>query len=239
MSNLRTFSIRATIRIVTLCLTIVLFTFSASAQTNSSNYIFLLASGLLCDPGDSSTCPATAKANPGDSYEMSGAGMFDAQTKSVKAAGTYTHKSPNGNVLETGVWIANELLSFDSYGIAPIALRQKGIALGPQPIGAKRLPMSSGPMPTGGLAAFRIRLLPMSGAAKTAVLQMNCALGDVPRERSVEGIRLVLEKSATEFLEEAGGRVMFLAMRPETSTPAKAPQQETGSDSAETPLPVK
>jgi hypothetical protein len=73
MSNLRTFSIRATIRIVTLCLTIVLFTFPASAQTNSSNYIFLLASGLLCDPGDSSTCPATAKANPGDSYEMSGA----------------------------------------------------------------------------------------------------------------------------------------------------------------------
>jgi len=235
MSNLRTFSIRATIRIVTLCLTIVSFTFPASAQTNSSNYIFLLASGLLCDPGDSSTCPATAKANPGDSYELSGAGMFDAQTKSVKAAGTYTHKSPNGNVLETGVWIANELLSFDSYGIAPIALRQKGIALGPQPIGAKRLPMSSGPMPTGGLAAFRIRLLPMSGAAKTAVLQMNCALGDVPRDRSVEGIRLVLEKSATEFLEEAGGRVMFLAMRPEVSAPAKTPQQEPAPDSAEPP----
>jgi len=51
----------------------------------------------------------------------------------------------------------------------------------------------------------------------------------------VEGIRLTLEKSATEFSEETGGRLMFLAMRPEAGTPAKAPQQEPGPDSAETP----
>jgi hypothetical protein len=221
--------------VVLLYLGIFLWAFPTGAQTSKNNYVFLLASGFLCDPGDSSTCPAIVKANQGDSYEMSGAGMFDAQTKSVKAAGTYTHKSPNGNVLETGVWLANDLVSFDSYGIAPVALRQKGAALGPQPFGPKRLAMSSGPMPTGGLAVFRIRLLAMQGASKTAVLQMNCALGDVPRERSVEGIRLTLDGNSIEFSEEVGGHVMFLAMRPEASTPAKTLQQETVPTSAETP----
>jgi hypothetical protein len=80
---------------------------------------------FLCDPGDSGSCLAVAKSANGDSYEISGAGAFDPQNKSVKAAGTYTHKSPNGNVLETGVWLANELLSFDSYGIAPGALGKR------------------------------------------------------------------------------------------------------------------
>jgi len=212
-----------------------LFAFPSAAQTNSTNYIFLLASGLLCDPGDSSTCPATAKGNQGDSYEMSGAGIFEAQTKSVKAAGTYTHKSPNGNVLDSGVWIASELVSFDSYGIAPAAFRQHGLALGPQPFGPRRMPVTASPMPTGGLAVFRITLLPMSGASKTAVLQVNCALGDVPRERSVEGIRLTLERNGTEFSEEVSGRVIFLSMRPEVSAPVKTPQQELAPQSSEAP----
>jgi hypothetical protein len=76
---------------------------SANAQINSANYYIVVASGFLCDSGDSGSCPAVAKSANGDSYEMSGAGTFDAQTSSVKAAGTFTHKSPNGNVLETGV----------------------------------------------------------------------------------------------------------------------------------------
>jgi hypothetical protein len=90
-------------------------------------------------------------------------------------------------------------------------------------------------MPTGGLAVFRIRLLPRSGASKTAVLQANCALGDVPRERSVEGIRLTFESDGGEFSEEVSGRVMFLSIRPEVNTPAKTPQHEPAPDSAEPP----
>jgi hypothetical protein len=203
--------------------------FPAAAQSNTGNYIFLLASGFLCDPGDSSSCPATAKATQGDTYEMSGAGTFEAQNKSVKAAGTFTHKSPNGNVLETGVWLAGELVSFDSYGAAPGALLRQGLAVGAAQFGPKRLPMPSGPMPTGGLAVFHIRLLPMSGPSRTAVLQVNCALGEVPRERSVEGIRLTFEKNGSEFSEEAGGRVMFLSVRPEVNAPAKTPRQEPAS----------
>ena len=226
MSNRRAFSILTMTRVVVPCLAICLLAFPAAAQGNNGNYIFLLASGMLCDPGDSSACPATAKATQGDSYEMSGAGTFDAQNKSVKAAGTFTHRSPNGNVLETGVWLGGELVSFDSYGAAPGALPRLGLPFGPVPFGPKHLPMLSSPMPTGGLAVFRIRLLPMSGPSRTAVLQVNCALGDVPHERSVEGIRLTLEKNGGEFSEEVSGRVMFLTTRAEVSAPAKAAEQE-------------
>jgi hypothetical protein len=207
----------------------------ARAQNNPSNYTFLVASGLLCDPGDSAKCPAVVRSANEDSYEMSGAGTFDAQSKSVTAAGTFAHKSSNGTVLETGVWIASQLISFDSYGIAPGALPRQGLAFGLAPFELKRLPMFSGSMPTGGLAVFRIRLLPMSGASMTAVLQANCALGNVPRERSVEGIRLTLERNGTEYSEELSGRVMFLSMRPEVSTPAKTVQQEVAPEPSEPP----
>jgi hypothetical protein len=204
----------------------------AKAQNISTNYTFLVASGFLCDPGDYANCLAVVKSVDGDSYEMSGAGTLNTQSKSVTAAGTFAHKSSNGSVLEAGVWIVSDFVSFDSYGIAPGALRQWGVALGPQPFGPKGLPMPSGPMPTGGLAVFHIRLLPMRGATKTAVLQVNCALGDVPRERSVEGIRLTFQSNGSEFSEEVSGRVMFLSMRPEVSAPIKTPQQEPAPDSA-------
>ena len=133
------------------------------------------------------------------------------------------------------MWTASQLISFDSYGIAPGALVSGGRAFGPPQFGPKRLPMFSGSIPTGGLAVFRIRLLPMSGASMTAVLQANCALGNVPRERSVEGIRLTLGRNGTEFSEELTGRVMFLSMRSEVGIPAKTPTQEPAPDSAEPP----
>ena len=207
----------------------------ARAQDSSANYTFVVASGFLCDPGESGSCSAVAKSPNGDSYKLSGAGTFNTQTKSVTAAGTFAHESSNGTVLERGVWIVSQLVNFDSYGVAPGALRQQRVALGPQQFGPKRLPMSSGPMPTGGLAVFRIRLLPMSGVSKTAVLQANCALGDAPRQRSVEGIRLSFESNGNEFSEEVSGRVMFLSMHPEVSTPARIPTQEPAPQSSEAP----
>ena len=122
MSSRRAFSIRATTTVATSGLALILFAFAAAAQSSNSNYTFLIASGFLCDTGDSSACPAAANSVDGDSYEMSGAGVIITQDKSVTAAGTYTHKSREGTMLETGVWVASELVSFDSYGIAPGAL---------------------------------------------------------------------------------------------------------------------
>jgi hypothetical protein len=92
--------------------------------------------------------------------------------------------------------------------------------------GPRRLPISFGPTPTGGLAVFRIRLLPIRGPSRTAILQVNCTLGNVPRERSVEGIRLSFEDDGIDFCEELGGRVMFLSMRSEADMVQKPPQQQ-------------
>ena len=205
------------------------------AQSGSTNYTFVVAAGFLCDSADSSACPAVVKSASGDSFEISGVGTLTTPGKSVTAAGTFTHKSSSGVVLEAGVWNASELVSFDSYGIAPDALTREGRAIGLPQIGRRRMGLFSGPMPAGGLAVLRIHLLPMSGFARNATLQVNCALGKVPTERSVEGIRLAYEKGGTEFDEEISGRAMFLLTRPGGSAAAKvpAPEAETNPVSTE------
>jgi len=135
----------------------------ARAQCSFANYTFLVASGFLCYSGDSAACPAVVRSANGANYEMSGTGTLTTQSKSVTAAGTFTHKSADGNVLETGVWMASELVSFDSYGITPGAVPREGRAFGPTQFGPIRMGMLSGSMLAGGLAVFRIRLLPGRG----------------------------------------------------------------------------
>jgi hypothetical protein len=164
---------------------------------------------------------------------MTGAGTPEVQGKSVRVAGNYTHRSPSGNALATGMWLADELVSFNSHGAAPNALPRQRWASGPGPFAANGLPMPSGPVPTGGLAVLRIRVVPLQGRSRTAVLQVNCVLGDVPHERSVEGIRLSIEGDANDFSEEGSGRVMFLSIRPEVSAAVKAPRQGTTQNADE------
>ena len=196
-----------------------------------------MGAGFLCDSTDSPACPAAAKAPQGESYEFSGAGSFDVENKKVKGAGTYTHRLSNERVAETGVWTAEELVSFVSYGTAPGALlreRHASDKMLPDPRQTK-VRMLSEPMPTGGLGVFRIQLLSISGAAKNAVLQVNCALADVPPERSVEAIQLAFEGNGESFSEPAGGRVIFLSMRSLVSAPANSTQQEVSPKTSEPP----
>jgi hypothetical protein len=192
---------------------IFLATIPALAQDGNGDYIFLVGSGYLCDTGDSSACPGVVKSLQGDSYEMSGAGALSTQSKSVTAAGTFTHKSADGNSLETGIWIATELVSFNSYGIAP-GLMRGGQPFGPPPFGPRHSPMLSGPMPAGGLAVFRVRLLALRGLSKTALLQVNCPQGRVPDDHQTEGIRLTVEGGGGEFDQEISGRTLFVLTRP-------------------------
>ena len=206
------------------------------AQEPSRNYTFLVASGFLCDPDHAEACPALAKDASGNAFELSGAGAFSPHDKSVTAAGTFTRKSPSGMVLDTGVWLAISLVSFDSYGLAPGAIKAGNPAGRAMPAGPMmRTRMLLGPTAAGGLAIFRVRLIPLTGAPQNGLLQLNCALGNVPPERQVEGIRITLEKNGTDFSEEVSGRVMFLQMRSEISAPAKAPQQEAAPESTESP----
>lgn len=161
---------------------------------------------------------------------MSGVGTLNTRSKLVTATGTFTHKSPNGNSLDTGIWMANELVRFDSYGIAPVARMQAASVFGPpqfgpQQFGPRRMLLFAGSMPAGGLAVLRIRLLPMWGPPRNAVLQVNCALGKVPEERQTEGIRLTLEGGG-EFDQEISGRTMFVLTRPGANTAPKPPDAE-------------
>jgi len=206
----------------------------AAAQSSSANYTFLVAAGFLCDPGDPAPCPAVVKSANGDSYELSGAGTFSSESKLVTAAGTFTHNSADGVVLETGVWTASELVSFDSYGIVPGGLMREGRGLGPPQLGPMRSRMFSGPLAAGGLAVFRVRLLPMRGRPRIAMLQVTCALGKVPAEHQVEGIRLAFEGGSIEFNEEVSGRALFLLTRSGASTAVKAPVPEADTNPAPT-----
>ena len=219
-SNRNTFLIAA--RAALLLSLLLLRTGLAAAQNSPgpANYAFLLASGFLCDSENSGNCPAIAKSANGDSYELTGAGIFDAQAKSIKAAGSFTRKALNGHVLETGIWTAAELVSFASYGGNPNALHQPQRP-GPAQFSPRPMKMIRGPMPTGGLATFRIVLLSTSGLTRTASLEVNCALGHVPDNRSVEGIRLALTSNNVQFSEEAGGRVIFLATPPDRPVSAQ------------------
>jgi hypothetical protein len=110
-----------------------------------------------------------------------------------------------------------------------------GSAFGPARFGPRRMPMLSGPMPVGGLAVFRIRLLPMWGVSRTATLEVNCALGKVPEEHPTEGIGLAFEGGRVEFDEEVSGRTLFVLTRPaaRATTRSAAPHDETSPALAE------
>ena len=87
--------------------------------------------------------------------------------------------------------------------------------------------MSFGPIPAGGLAVFKISLLPLSGISKTALLQVNCALGKVPDERPTEGIRLIFEGGGAAYDEEVSGHTLFVLTRPEAHAATKKQQDST------------
>jgi hypothetical protein len=202
------------------------------AQNSSGDYIFLIGSGFLCDSGDSSSCPAVVKSADGSSFELSGVGTLNTKSKSVTATGTFARKSPNGNSVETGIWIANELVGFESYGIAPGARLQAGSTFGPPQFGPRQMPVLSGSMPVGGLAVFHLQLLPMWGPSRNAVLQVNCALGKVPDEHQTEGIKLGFEGGGGEFDEELSGRIMFISTRPGTTPGSRSPLPDGESNHA-------
>jgi len=70
--------------------------------------------GAICGffPG---ACPDIAMADNGDTIEISGTGMLTIHPNSVGGAGTFKHKDSNGNLLESGTWTAQELISFVPY----------------------------------------------------------------------------------------------------------------------------
>lgn len=60
--------------------------------------------------------PNIAEAPNGDRVAVTGRGTFSVHPKSVTASGGFTHTDSAGNVLGSGTWTADELLSFEFYG---------------------------------------------------------------------------------------------------------------------------
>jgi hypothetical protein len=179
-----------------------------------------VASGYVCNPIDSRSCPAVAQSANGDSMEISGAGTLNPSSKEITATGVFTHKTATGDVVETGIWRATALLNFNSYGIAPGALlldKQRFRLFGPFPIG-----FHAGPMPAGGLALLGIQLLPDAGKPKEAILQVNCALGKVPANQQQDGVRLAIVGGGIKFDQRVSGRTMFMLRKPEQGLSSKA-----------------
>ncbi|MFN8006429.1 MAG: hypothetical protein U0V70_05280 [Terriglobia bacterium] len=197
----------------------VVFSCSVLAEGSSGDYNLLVASGFVCDPSDSSACPAVAQAANGEIIEISGAGMMNPSSKTITAMGAFTHKTAKWEILETGIWKATEVMKFNSYGIAPGALlrdarRFKSSGLLPRGL-------LTGPMPAGGLVLLRIQLLPDTGKPKEAILQVNCAIGKVPENQQGDGIRLAVEGEELKFDQKVSGRTLFILRKSLASAPLK------------------
>jgi hypothetical protein len=218
---------------VTAIVILVIGTSPILADNDPANYNFLIASGFLCDPNDSTTCPAVARTANGDTIELSGAGTLSLANKSITAAGAFTRKSSTGEIVATGIWTATELLSFKSYGIVPGALMRESQKFKPSRFPLSGLAMLAGPIPAGGLALLRIRLLPDVGKPKEALLQVNCAMGKVPANQQSNGIRLAIQGGGPKFDEKLDGRTLFILTKPGLSFPEGAPM--ASSDTNRTP----
>ena len=193
--------------------------------TATANYNFLIASGFLCDPNDSTQCPAVARSSDGETVEITGAGTLGLANKSVTAAGAFTEKTPTGEIVASGVWTATELASFESYGLDPGVLlrdspqfRRLGLFVmaGPKMPGPMAGPMAglmAGPIAAGGVAVIRIRLLADAGSPGDAILRVDCAKGKVPEDEQSDGVRLDVT-GGSAFEEHVSGRTIFLLQRP-------------------------
>lgn len=86
----------------------------------------MLALGPSTAAGDPNNAPATfdlhlevpnvSEAPNGDRVSVTGSGEFSVHPKSVTASGTFTHTDSAGNVVGSGTWTADDLLSFEFYG---------------------------------------------------------------------------------------------------------------------------
>ncbi len=122
----------------------------APSDSGSATFQYLAGSGFLCGLA-STACPDIARADNGDTMEITGSGTLSIHPNSVSGGGTFTHKDSNGNVLESGTWTAQELISFVPYLVLPDNL-------------------------AGGSALIRVHV----STGFDAILLIDCAIGAPP-----------------------------------------------------------
>jgi len=124
--------------------------FPVSSASGSVTFRYLVGTDFLCELA-LTACPDITMADNGDTIEIAGSGTLSTQPKSVGGGGTFTHKDSSGNVLESGTWTAQELISF-----VPYAVLSNNIA--------------------GGFAVIRVHL----STGFDAILRIDCAIGAPP-----------------------------------------------------------
>ena len=154
---------------------------AAQADSGPQSFAFLAGTGLLCAL-DPSACPDVARADNGDTVEITGSGMLSIHDKTVTGGGTFVHQAPDGTVRGAGTWTAMNLLSFTSYGTQP------------------DLPSNL----FGGLARMRVHL----SAGLDAILEIDCEIGKAPGGHS-EGVRLVVD-NVLNFNQKVSGFTVFV-----------------------------
>jgi hypothetical protein len=178
-----------------------------------ATYSFLIGIGSVCNSSEPGGCLAVSRADNGESIEISGAGIFSLPEKSITGAGTFTRKTSNGVVVESGIWIASELVKFQSYGVVPGPIDGQPGFHSPR-MRAFGLDSLAGSSRAGGLALIRVRLWPDRGGPKEAFLQVNCALGKVPEKQQGDGVRVAIEDGGLKFGEKVSGKTILMLRKP-------------------------
>lgn len=85
-----------------------------AATTATSTYSFdLNPANTAVSPNGGTMCgPTTA----GDTITVTGSGTFDPAAKTIKAKGSFTHRSATGAVVCQGTWKATGFTSFTAFG---------------------------------------------------------------------------------------------------------------------------
>lgn len=73
--------------------------------------------------------PNVSEAPNGDRISVTGSGVFSIHPKSVTASGSFTHTDADGNVVGSGAWTADKLVSFEFYGCGVV--ESVGVTLPP------------------------------------------------------------------------------------------------------------
>ena len=163
-----------------------LSTSTVAADSGSANYQYLIGTSFLCGL-DPSGCPAVAMAANGDTIDITGSGTLSIHPKSVSGGGTFTHHFAGGSV--SGTWTAEQLLSFNSYGLAP----------------------GFPPGFTAGLALIRVHLVAAGGSPQAdAILRVTCLFPGVKVPSGAEeGVRLNIQ-DLLNFNKEVSGFTVFI-----------------------------
>lgn len=161
---------------------VAVFSFQASADSGHRDYEYHIGDHF----GGVVHGPDVAESPNGDTVAIEGSGTLSIHPKEVTGEGTFVHKNANGDVLVSGTWKAEQLLSFHSYG--------------------NGVPQGTPPEFEGGLALIRVHL----SAGLDAIMQVDCLLGKPPAGAN-EGVRLNVQ-GGLNFNKEVSGETLYVRL---------------------------